>query len=128
VIPFTMGQRAVFIPHDGFARMPEFTRVSATPTQQIQELVAVAYGLHPEQMKSECRERYVAWPRQIAMYLTREITGRSYPCIAKSFNKKDHTTIIHAVRLVERKMVDSPELRDEVASFFAALPDRKRAA
>lgn len=101
--------------------LPSRTRVSHRPTLQIQELVAVSYGLHPNHMTSRDRVRHIAWPRQIAMYLTRELTHRSLSSIADAFRKKDHTTVIHAIRTVERRMKDDPLIAADVDAFRKAL-------
>lgn len=119
--------RAAFIPHDGYAKLPapielpSRTRVSHRPTQQIQELVAVSYGLHPRHMVSPERRRHIAWPRQVAMYLTREITHRSLPSIGDAFGGRDHTTVIHAIRCVEQRMRDDPLMRADVEALQQAL-------
>ena len=101
--------------------LPSQTRVSHRPTMQIQELVAVSYGLHPNAMTSRNRERRVTWPRQVAMYLTRQITNRSLPAIAKAFHKKDHTTVIHAIRAVEKRMREDDFTAADVAALREAL-------
>src|SRR4051812_11184752 len=88
--------------------LPSRTRVSHRPTTQIQELVAVSYGLHPRSMISSERTRHVAHPRQVAMYLTRELTHRSLPSIGAAFGHRDHTTVIHAIKAVEQRMRDDP--------------------
>jgi chromosomal replication initiator protein len=101
--------------------LPSRTRVSHRPTTQIQELVAVSYGLHPKHMRSREQPRHIAWPRQIAMYLTREITHRSLHSIAQAFNKKDHTTVLHAIRTVEQRMKDDPLIAADVDTLRKAL-------
>jgi chromosomal replication initiator protein len=122
------GSRAEFIPHNGCAKLPSpidlpsRTRVSHCPTTQIQELVAVSYGLHPRCMTAAWRgPKHVSWTRQIAMYLTREITHRSLPSIARSFNRKDHSTVIHAIRVVERRMKENFLIRADVKALREAL-------
>ncbi len=69
--------------------------------QQIKIAVAEYYGIALEDMASQRRARSVARPRQIAMYIVRQITKCSFPKIAASFGKEDHTTVIHAVRTIE---------------------------
>lgn len=101
--------------------LPSRTRVSHRPTTQIQELVAVSYGLHPRHMMSSERGRSISWPRQIAMYLTRELTKRSLPCIGTAFGHRHHTTVIHAIRAVEKRMLNDPLAKADVEAFRKAL-------
>ncbi len=62
----------------------------------IQEVVAEFYSLKIEDFKSKKRNRSISFPRQIAMYLSRELTDSSLPQIGNSFGGRDHTTVIHA--------------------------------
>jgi len=62
----------------------------------IQETVAAYYNLRVEDLKSQRRTRNVAFPRQIAMYLSRKLTDMSLPKIGEEFGGRDHTTVIHA--------------------------------
>jgi chromosomal replication initiator protein len=101
--------------------LPSRTRVSHRPTTQIQELVAVSYGLHPKHMVSPERRRDIAWPRQIAMYLTRQLTQRSLPSIGEAFGHRDHTTVIHAIKAVEKRMQADPLYRADVQALRKAL-------
>jgi chromosomal replication initiator protein len=102
--------------------LPSRTRVSHRPTTQIQELVAVSYGLHPRCMTARWRGyRHVSWVRQIAMYLTRQITHRSMPAIGEAFGGRDHTTVLHAIRKVEQRMRDDPIIAADVDTLRKAL-------
>lgn len=69
-------------------------RVITIPT--IQKVVAQFYNLKIDDFKSRRRTRNVAFPRQIAMYLSRELTEASLPSIGQEFGGRDHTTVIHA--------------------------------
>jgi chromosomal replication initiator protein len=129
------GEAAHFIPHDGWSNesirrqhkamrgigLPSRTRVSHCPTRQIQELVAVSYGLHPLSMTSRIRDARIARPRQIAMFLTREITHRSLIEIGRVFGGRDHTTVIHAIRAVEQRMKADPLVLADVEALRKAL-------
>jgi chromosomal replication initiator protein len=55
-----------------------------------------------EAMKSKARSRKVTLPRQIAMYLTRELTNLSLPDIGRNFGGRDHSTVLHACKKVEK--------------------------
>jgi chromosomal replication initiator protein len=68
---------------------------------QIQKTVAEHYGLKQADLISERRARAVARPRQVAMWLAKQITVRSLPDIGRRFGGRDHTTVLHAVRRIE---------------------------
>ncbi|MFQ5560154.1 MAG: chromosomal replication initiator protein DnaA, partial [Nitrospinota bacterium] len=85
----------------------------------VQKAVVEYYGLKLSDMKSKKRDRNVAVPRQVAMYLCKELTNHSLSNIGKSFGGKDHTTVIHSVKQVEKKMKDDHDL-------LAALKQIKR--
>lgn len=76
---------------------------------RIQRLVAQHYRIALIEMTSARREQPIARARQVGMYLARELTPMSYPAIGRLFGKRDHTTVIHGVRLIERLMVEDAE-------------------
>ncbi|HKP45540.1 MAG TPA: chromosomal replication initiator protein DnaA [Pyrinomonadaceae bacterium] len=69
--------------------------------QQIQKAVASAHKLSVEQLVSKSNSRQIAFPRQIAMYLCKRLTSRSYPEIGKAFGGKHHTTVIHSFEKIQ---------------------------
>ncbi|MEM9469275.1 MAG: chromosomal replication initiator protein DnaA [Pseudomonadota bacterium] len=77
---------------------------------EIQRKVAEHYNIRLSDMHSARRARQVARPRQVAMYLAKQLTARSLPEIGRKFGGRDHTTVMHAVRKIE-------ELTSEDASF-----------
>ena len=84
-----------------------------TPTQappldvsQVQEAVAARLELTVDVLLSPSRTAPVARARQLAMYLTRELTDLSLPAIAQAFNRRDHTTVLHAIRRVESSALE----------------------
>lgn len=94
----------------------------------IQAMVAAYYKIPVREMTSARKAREVARPRQIAMYLSYEQTPKSLPEIGRRFGDRDHTTVIHAIRVVQRLMVEDREieadviaLRDRVAPQDAAM-------
>lgn len=117
----------IFIPHSGFARklapveLPSMTRISHRPTIQIQELVALSYNIHPNTMTISSRSRQHAWPRQVAMYLTRQLTNRSLTAIGIAFGFRHHTTVLHAIRTVEGRMKIDPVDRADVLALRKVL-------
>lgn len=68
----------------------------------IQEAVCTKFHVKLTELKSRRRSKTLVQPRQIAMYLCRELTDSSYPEIGRQFGGKDHTTIIHACRQVAK--------------------------
>jgi chromosomal replication initiator protein len=78
--------------------------------EEIQKRVAEHYNIRISDMHSARRARAVARPRQVAMYLSKQLTARSLPEIGRKFGGRDHTTVMHAVKKVE-------ELRSMDASF-----------
>jgi chromosomal replication initiator protein len=78
--------------------------------EEIQRRVAEHYSMRLSDMSSPRRARAVARPRQVAMYLCKQLTTRSLPEIGRKFGGRDHTTVMHAVRKIE-------ELRATDASF-----------
>ncbi|WP_105619214.1 chromosomal replication initiator protein DnaA [Vallitalea okinawensis] len=77
----------------------------------IQKVVAERYNLKSEDLTSKKRTRNIAFPRQIAMYLCRQLTELSLPQIGKEFGGRDHTTIIHGNEKITTDMKDNVELQ-----------------
>ena len=88
---------------------------------EIQRAVCAHYRLDKSEMSSKRRVRAVARPRQVAMYLAKELTPRSYPEIGRRFGGRDHSTVIHAVRTVEALRVTDSELDAEIAAIRRSL-------
>lgn len=74
--------------------------------QRIQEIVCEYFSISPRDLIGTRRDQRIVRPRQVAMYLCKEITGASYPEIGNQFGGKDHTTVIHACRKVEATLED----------------------
>ena len=84
---------------------------------EIQKAVSSYYDIKFSDLKSKKRHRNIALPRQVAMYISREFGGFSYPEIGSSFGGKDHSTAIHACRKIERTLNDDPEIRQALRSL-----------
>lgn len=82
--------------------------------QQIKQYVARHYDIKLQDMNSARRTRTITFPRQVAMYLCKEMTSRSLPDIGAAFGGKNHTTVIHAVRKIEQMMGGSPAVKSEM--------------
>jgi len=76
--------------------------------------VSKAFNVKPADLKSKKRHKLYALPRQVAMFLAREITELSYPEIGAAIGGRDHSTVIHAVRKIEKKQDDDQSFRNIV--------------
>jgi chromosomal replication initiator protein len=83
--------------------------------------VAAHYGVRVSEMFSARRARNIARPRQIAMYLAKNLTSLSYPEIGRQFGGRDHTTVMHAVRTVENLMKSDAQLNEDVELIKSIL-------
>ncbi len=81
---------------------------------EIQKKTAEYYKLDLRELHSARRARRVARPRQVAMYLARELTSRSLPDIGRRFGGRDHTTVLHACRRIEALCKTDPVFQQEV--------------
>ena len=89
----------------------------------IMKTVADYYSLSVDDLTSQSRRRQVTVPRQIAMYLTREMTGMSLPQIGVSFGNRDHTTVIHSCDLVAENLKTSQTLSSQVNDIRHLVTD-----
>jgi chromosomal replication initiator protein len=81
---------------------------------EIQTQVAEHYRIRKAEMTSARRAREVARPRQVAMYLSKQLTPKSWPDIGRRFGGRDHTTVIHAVRQIEKLRASDAELDADI--------------
>jgi chromosomal replication initiator protein len=88
---------------------------------EIQKLVAEHFGLKQADLLSERRTRAVARPRQIAMHLAKSLTTKSYPDIGRRFGGRDHTTVLHAVRTIDRLIGEDPAMARDVETLGRKL-------
>jgi chromosomal replication initiator protein len=99
-----------------------------TPPRSIQEIKAAAceqFGISTEELVSPARTARLAWPRQVAMYLARELTQESLPAIGREFGGRDHTTVLHAWRRTEERMSTNASSRtavEQLRTRLAGLP------
>jgi chromosomal replication initiator protein len=87
----------------------------------IQKAVAEFYGVRVEDLRSRGRNKSIVLPRQVAMYLCREIVKASLPDIGEGFGGKDHSTVIHACEKVKRKIASEDSFRKQVHDLTALL-------
>lgn len=88
---------------------------------QIQKTVAEHYQLKQADLISERRARVVARPRQVAMWLAKQITTRSLPDIGRRFGGRDHTTVLHAVRRIEALKAEDPMIARDLDVLLRKL-------
>ena len=91
-----------------------------TYIDEIQKKVAEHFNISVKEMQSSRRARTVARPRQIAMYLAKQLTSRSLPEIGRKFDR-DHTTVMHAVRKVEELIIEDISLAESIDTLRRAL-------
>lgn len=103
------------------AMMPRFHQHAKPTMADIQSCVAHHFGIPALEMKSARRSRSIARPRQIAMYLARELTMRSLPDIGRHFGNRDHTTVIHAIKQIERLRLIDADLDADVQTLSRGL-------
>lgn len=83
----------------------------------IQKLIADKYNITIDEILSKKRTKAIAFPRQIAMYLSRELTDLSLPKIGEEFGGRDHTTVIHGHKKISDEITKDSTLENEVAAY-----------
>ena len=89
--------------------------------EEIQKRVAEHFNIRISDMSSARRARAVARPRQVAMDLAKQLTSRSLPEIGRKFGGRDHSTVIHAVRLIEDLRKRDADMDGDVRSLLRQL-------
>ncbi len=89
--------------------------------ERIQDQVSRFFNIQIKDLKSARRNKFIARPRQIAMYLAREYTAHSFPEIGAAFGKRHHTTVMHACDTIKDQLEADPDLRGKVASIERSL-------
>jgi chromosomal replication initiator protein len=89
--------------------------------REIQEQTAAAFGVTVEALLSTSRATSVSWPRQVAMYLARELTDQTLPAIGRAFGNRNHTTVMHACKRTAERIADDPEAYAAVQRLTDAL-------
>jgi len=87
----------------------------------VQKAVTDAFGIKIADLKSKRRTKAVVLPRQVAMYLCRNFAGASLPETGAFFGGKDHSTVIHACKVIEEKKEKDPELRSRIELLIKQL-------
>lgn len=93
------------------------TKSKKITIQDIQKVVGQYYSVRIEDFSAKKRTKSIAYPRQIAMYLSRELTDFSLPKIGEEFGGRDHTTVIHAHEKIANDIKSDPTFKQEVENL-----------
>jgi chromosomal replication initiator protein len=89
-------------------------RPSQRTVREIQESTCEAFGISIDELVSPSRAGGVAWPRQVAMYLARELTDQTLPAIGRAFGNRNHTTVMHACKRTAERIATDRDAYDAV--------------
>jgi chromosomal replication initiator protein len=106
-----------------YGRATKAAAAGPPTVERIQEVVAEVFGLTRDELVSPSRTARVAWPRQVAMYLSREHTHETLPAIGARFGGRDHSTVLHACKRAANRIGTDPDAYDAVATITARLAD-----
>lgn len=95
--------------------------IKTISVDMVQKEVAAYYRVTLADLKTKKRNKNVVLPRQVAMYLTRKLTAHSLPEIGAAFGGKDHTTVLHAYKKVEKDFMTNPEVKKSIDHLNAIL-------
>jgi chromosomal replication initiator protein len=107
---------------------PELRRKRrATSVEEIQQRTAEAFGVSVDALLSPSRAAGLAWPRQVAMYLARELTDQTLPAIGRAFGGRNHTTVLHAYKRTAERISGDPQAFEVVRRLTEVLgaPDER---
>ena len=94
--------------------------------EMILEETSDMFGFSIEEIKGPSRRRPLVNARQVAMYVFRQTTELSYPAIARHFNGRDHTTVIHAVDKISKLMPSRPQTYNQVTELTTRIKNSNR--
>lgn len=89
--------------------------------KMIQKFIAEKFNITINEILSKKRTKTIAYPRQIAMYLARELTDSSLPKIGEQFGKRDHTTILHGHKKISEMILDDESFENEINIYIEEL-------
>jgi chromosomal replication initiator protein len=87
----------------------------------VQAATCTHFGITQAELLSAQRSARLAWPRQLAMYLSRQLTGESLPAIGREFGGRDHTTVMHACKRAGKRVAEEPAAREAVEKLCEQL-------
>ena len=88
---------------------------------RIKEKVSNVFNIKMEDFNSKKRTRSIAYPRQIAMYISRELTDLSLPKIGEEFGGRDHTTVIHAHDKISKDIQENEDVKAKIDKIISEL-------
>jgi chromosomal replication initiator protein len=91
--------------------------------REVQDAVSRRFRLDVAELSSPSRVARVSWPRQVAMYLARELTDATLPAIGRAFGGRDHATVLYAIRRARDRISSDPDAYDLVRSLAEGLRD-----
>jgi chromosomal replication initiator protein len=100
---------------------PETRSSRRTTVRDVQDLITEAFDLDLAELISPSRAARVVWPRQLAMYLARELTDATLPAIGRAFGGRDHTTVLYAIDRTRDRLTSDPTAHDLAQSLFQRL-------
>jgi chromosomal replication initiator protein len=89
--------------------------------EKIQKVVCNYYKIKPSEIRSKNNSPKVSFPRQVAMYLAKELTNSSLPEIGKKFGGKHHTTVLHSIRKIEKLRASDPDFNKDINNLTDLL-------
>ena len=98
-----------------------FNQIKLITIDKIQNTVSTFFNIQLSEMLSQRRSRPLARPRQVAMYLSKKLTTRSLPEIGRRFANRDHTTVIHAVKTIDRLSEKDDEMKKNIEQIKGML-------
>ena len=93
--------------------------------QVVMQTISDYYGITVDDLTNQSRRREITVPRQIAMYLTRELTTMSLPQIGQAFGNRDHSTVLHACKTVEKNIRETPQTASVVNDIKGLIVEGK---
>lgn len=104
------------------AEIIKITPQSASlPIAKVQKQVAAFYEIPSDLLRARTRSQAVVLPRQVAMYLARKLTMRSFPEIGRAFGGRDHSTVVHACDKIEHMLATCPDFAAKVKTISETL-------
>jgi chromosomal replication initiator protein len=88
---------------------------------EVQRIVCETFRVSQDELIGTSRAVRIAWPRQVAMYLARELTDQSLPSIGRAFGNRDHTTVMHACKRITQRMTRDPRTVETIRSLTDRL-------
>jgi chromosomal replication initiator protein len=106
---------------DGLYRQERPVRRSI---DDVQRAICEAFEITPDELRSSGRSQRLVWPRQVAMYLSRELTDQTLPAIGRAFGGRDHTTVLHACKRTAERIATDPDAHRVVQDLTERLRTR----